>query len=622
LNLIKTVDVCTQQFRDQEKEIPAWMFLAWKDQLMSCLLNENLYHVFESLISRMVEEYPQAMTPLIFSQLSYSKDIEDFSLNTLGKLRDSCQNYDVYETFVHHLNYLRLPWAVLKDLTEIIKNITKQSSSKNIALSRVQQEYKSFCSLYLTNADKKGSLFANLSKKKREIDRHVANLDTEKIDEIAGAIRSYHQKLRSRHEIKDFSPFLAQFHASNKNMFCEIPGQYTSFFKPCPSSHKYISSFSPEIAVFSSLRSPVLLTMIASNGKKSKFVVKSGEDLRLDQRIISLFEMCNVAIAQNVNQKNRNLQIKTYNIFPLSDNLGLIEFLDNTSPLSEFKSVGKRTDDIEQVLREIMKKMPIGYDAVCSSPSKEIVDNYEKSVRGCASDHVKCAMLKLSSGLQQFYLLRTNFCTSYSVVSIMQWILGIGDRHMGNYLICLKSGNIIPIDFGYSFGIAVTHAPNPELVQLRLTPQIRTLLGLNLNGLYRELMITVLKTLRDNSEILMSTLDIIVQEPVQDWLKYSRQKSKGLDIEEAMKDFAQGRIDVTKKKLEGGHPGAIMFIELRSNKNKDRKTPDSVKKLIKTDRIVSHEEELSCSEQVDILIDQSTDSNLLGRMYYGWSPHA
>ena len=83
--------------------------------------------------------------------------------------------------------------------------------------------------------------------------------------------------------------------------------------------------------------------------------------------------MCNVAIAQNVNQKNRNLQIKTYNIFPLSDNLGLIEFLDNTSPLSEFKSVGKRTDDIEQVLREIMKKMPIGYDAVCSSPSKELL---------------------------------------------------------------------------------------------------------------------------------------------------------------------------------------------------------------------------------------------------------
>ena len=70
---------------------------------------------------------------------------------------------------------------------------------------------------------------------------------------------------------------------------------------------------------------------------------------------------------------------------------------------------------------------------------------------------------------------------------------------------------------------------------------------------------------------------------------FSRQKSKGLDIEEAMKDFAQGRIDVTKKKLEGGHPGAIMFIELRSNKNKDRKTPDSVKKLIKTDRIVSRE---------------------------------
>ena len=71
------------------------------------------------------------------------------------------------------------------------------------------------------------------------------------------------------------------------------------------------------------------------------------------------------------------------------------------------------------------------------------------------------------------------------VLMIIIIALGIGDRHMGNYLICLKSGNIIPIDFGYSFGISVTHLRIPELVQLRLTPQIRTLLGLNLNGLYR-----------------------------------------------------------------------------------------------------------------------------------------
>lgn len=38
------------------------------------------------------------------------------------------------------------------------------------------------------------------------------------------------------------------------------------------------------------------------------------------------------------------------------------------------------------------------------------------------------------------------------VLSIAGYILGIGDRHLENYLINLKNGEIIAIDFGYSFG--------------------------------------------------------------------------------------------------------------------------------------------------------------------------
>ena len=40
------------------------------------------------------------------------------------------------------------------------------------------------------------------------------------------------------------------------------------------------------------------------------------------------------------------------------------------------------------------------------------------------------------------------------------------------------------------------------------------------------------------------------------------------------------------------------------------------------DALCDEETGLSPSDQVDILIHQSTDKNLLGRMYVGWDPFA
>ena len=35
------------------------------------------------------------------------------------------------------------------------------------------------------------------------------------------------------------------------------------------------------------------------------------------------------------------------------------------------------------------------------------------------------------------------------------YILGIGDRHLDNFLIHMTSASIVPIDFGFSFGAGI-----------------------------------------------------------------------------------------------------------------------------------------------------------------------
>jgi DNA-dependent protein kinase catalytic subunit len=35
-----------------------------------------------------------------------------------------------------------------------------------------------------------------------------------------------------------------------------------------------------------------------------------------------------------------------------------------------------------------------------------------------------------------------------------QYVLGIGDRHLSNFMVDLESGGIVGIDFGHNFGTA------------------------------------------------------------------------------------------------------------------------------------------------------------------------
>ena len=51
-----------------------------------------------------------------------------------------------------------------------------------------------------------------------------------------------------------------------------------------------------------------------------------------------------------------------------------------------------------------------------------------------------------------FYDIKRNFIISYSLVSIVCYLLGVGDRHLDNFLVDLHSGHVIALDIGYSFG--------------------------------------------------------------------------------------------------------------------------------------------------------------------------
>jgi hypothetical protein len=69
-------------------------------------------------------------------------------------------------------------------------------------------------------------------------------------------------------------------------------GQYSTLDKPTPGSHVTIHGFEAEVRVMDSITSPKVITVIGNDGRGYRYLIKSGEDLRL----VSVFEFLSLVV--------------------------------------------------------------------------------------------------------------------------------------------------------------------------------------------------------------------------------------------------------------------------------------------------------------------------------------
>jgi len=639
LNLVLSNKNIRDPFRKLCQSVPAWMFLPWRDQLISCLHDKDVVKCVYPIVKRIADEYP---TSVLYALKSGAEDesipgeTKDIFRNLFSEMEFSSS----HQNFIFNLSLLTMPHVALGVLISTWENISGRYKDWK---QRVAHENTEFEKKFLPKLPRIESIFKSFTKDfGKDILACFKSYDLAKLKSVRDQAS---RKKKLSKQLNDFSAYLANYPSCNTDDHVEIPGQFRGFSRPDPARHITISSFESHVNIFSSKQFPIELRMVGSDGKRHRFIVKAGEDLRLDQRIENLFEICNICLSHDASSCNKDLKIKTYSVIPLTKSLGLIEFVPHTETLGSFlKGDGRREIDeaakksfeegIEK-LTKIKSNTYLAFRAGGKLSSEDVIRNYKRASSLTDSSHLRNAVFNLSSSPTGFYNLRKKFVSSYAVLSVMQWILGIGDRHSSNYLVCQKTGRVITIDFGYSFGTATSSLPIPELVQLRLTPQLIGLLEpLGTNGLFREMMILALSCLRARPEILVSALDTFVQEPTLDWTRSAFKENKEQKINagesEAGSEFARRRVAIARSKLDGGNPSELCIQDLRLG-GEERPHFKNLEAAVAGTRLNrptakqaglwGAEGGLTASEQVDCLIHQSTDPNLLGRMWLGWAPY-
>ena len=450
-------------------------------------------------------------------------------------------------------------------------------------------------------------------------------------------------------DLKSISPDLFKFHESE----IEIPGIYQNMGNDVSNSIVKISSFSRNLIVFKSKQHPRKIIIYGSDGKEYPYLLKGHEDIRQDERVMQLFGLINTLLSKDSDTREKNLYIKRYPVIPLSHNTGLIGWVSNCDTLHQLIRDYRQINNIPLNLEyNLMEKFYPKFDKSLSITKLEVFKHALNNTMGI--DLYKVLWNK-SQNAEDWLDRRTNYSRSLAVMSIVGYILGLGDRHPSNIMLDRISGKVLHIDFDDCFEVAMKREKFPEKVPFRLTRMLIKALEIGgIEGTFRITCENVMRVVRGNKDSLNVILAAFVHDPLISFrllipllMKQSKNKNKISNDDNIKESEVEEKSKSTKKVIETimnsnkknenefakkvkkrmGSDERKLYNELEE---KDDTESDDLNQIVKivlervSDKLkgtdFNKNEELKIYEQVQRLIRQATSHENLSQSYLGWCP--
>eukprot|EP00392_Amoebophrya_sp_AT5.2_P000695 g696.t1 len=196
------------------------------------------------------------------------------------------------------------------------------------------------------------------------------------------------------------------------------------------------------------------------------------------------------------------------------------------------------------------------------------------------------------------------YTQSLAVTSIAGYVLGIGDRHTNNVILCLKTGKVVHIDFGMIFDHAAIYLPVPERVPFRLTRDFVAPLGWQgiHNGVFRKTAEQTMDTLIQHSELICSLVEVLCYDPISRWAKSKQSDETSVDHVDGAN--APSNSNSRETSLQAEHCLLSLKEKLRLRAG-----------------VYDNMQFQNVPSFVDFLINKAENPDEMALMFSGWSPH-
>lgn len=201
--------------------------------------------------------------------------------------------------------------------------------------------------------------------------------------------------------LSDLSPWMAKYHWYGGENFIELPGQHNGTAPPNPINTLKIVKFHENAMIFSSLRRPIKISVLCSDGKTYSLLAKYGEDLRQDDHIQQIQKLMSDLLKADKNCSQQKLSIFTYNVIPMTVDCGIISWIENTETIQSLLS--KSIPNAEEVLRQFKQFLAEG-----NTPAKKTVNDNIAAVLHYTPNKVSRSnitiILELNKKLNDFFV--------------------------------------------------------------------------------------------------------------------------------------------------------------------------------------------------------------------------
>ncbi|XP_052759875.1 serine/threonine-protein kinase SMG1-like [Mya arenaria] len=306
-----------------------------------------------------------------------------------------------------------------------------------------------------------------------------------------------------------------------------------------------IESVSNVVQILPTKTKPKKLVFKGSDGKRYPYLFKGLEDLHLDERIMQFLNIVNNMFAADNKGSHEVFRARHYSVTPLGPRSGLIQWVDGATPLFALYKRWQQREALVQLLKQqasggasaaqqpsIPRPSEVYYNKLApllkekgikdlenrkdwplSVQRKALEELMAETPRDLLARELWCS----SNGPNEWWYVTQTFARSTAVMSMIGYIIGLGDRHLDNVLVDLATGEVLHIDYNVCFEKG-NSLRVPERVHFRLTQNVEAALGITgIEGTFRLASEHVMKTLRKGRETLLTLLEAFVYDPLVDW---------------------------------------------------------------------------------------------------------
>ncbi|XP_073963850.1 uncharacterized protein isoform X2 [Choristoneura fumiferana] len=335
-----------------------------------------------------------------------------------------------------------------------------------------------------------------------------------------------------------------------------------------------IVKFYDKVEVFGdSVRRPVKISMLLSNGKTRRAILKTGESLAGDAAAIRA-SACAARVCGATE--------RAYSVTLLDEDSALIEFLEGYERLRTLIESAHKINVLNPAMR------PDDHDLV-ESPVAASLQRHNDLCSKVPAYALRSAIEQSSSSVQDFISKKQNFTESLSFMTMIIWILGLGDRHLQNIMLS-QDGRLRCVDWGDVWRHGAAELP------ARLT---RNMLAVCDTQVLESRLQTTLTALRGSNLLLEAAIKVSFK-----W----------------MGDKFQPKFKYIQNILRGTYLSYDVYREVMSEADNLKHKEKHIDLLDYVFRDVERKDVYNVEEQISCLLLHSTSPELLSVTRSGWEP--